>query len=1604
MDPLAETLFLDIETNGDRLLDIGALLGAGELHDRALNKLTPLIARADHVCGHNIVAHDAPFLAKKAGTTLFEGKSLVDTLYWSALLFPEKPYHHLVKGYKLHDEDAPNDPLSDARLCKRLLQELIGAFHALDAPLRSIYHGLLHRRPGYGGFFALAGGQYTAAGDLAAVIHAYFGDRICRSADLSHLITGRPVELAHALALVSTSAASILPAWVVKQLPWTDEVLRLLRFATCKDPGCGYCSNRLDPKRALREIFGYGDFRRFDGEDGMGVQEQAVRHALGGDSLLTVFPTGGGKSLTFQLPALMEGELTRGLTVVISPLVSLMKDQVEVLEDRFHNVQAAHLSGLLSPLERKQVLDQVEQGGVHLLYVAPETLRSPTLARLLRTRQIARFVIDEAHCFSAWGQDFRVDYLYIAPFIKQLMEDKGLAHSIPVSCFTATAKPQVIADITAYFKDHLGIGLKPFISNSRRENLEYEVITLPDTDAETRKRALLRLVHECEKPAIVYASRTKRVEELADIIKASGINVLAYHGKMKREVKQANQEAFMAKGSAVDVMVATSAFGMGVDKEDVRTVIHYNISASLEAYVQEAGRAGRKKDIRAKCWILYHPNDLSGHFQLLQRSMLNQREIDRIWSAIKKMTRTRDKVSRSARELAKAAGWDDEMRDVQNRVTASLAALEQSGYVKRTLNSPQVFATSLLTKDLDEALRIIRADQGITDKQKEDLARVMQRIIKEDETRVDQLADHLGMSMRQAIDAVQLLRSIKVLDDAEDLSAFVDMRPRAGSRSRLERITAMERALIDLLDEGTTEISLRALNQGVIDNGVDGRTDDIHLLLNHWKRRGYIRSRRVDRQDDRYRIELRTTKDDLKQGMQHRHELAGACLEHLMQLATEADQTSSKEDVLARFSMLGLRDALNTGMFGADHDLKAIERALLYLHETKVLSLEDGFMVIYQRLNIERTQRDNRKQYTQEDHGHLSHHYRQRMEQIHMVGEYASKRSESIQAALSYVDDYFKLEHEAFIRKYFPKRRTEITRPITAERFAKLVGDLDTEQTAIVSDTARHILVAAGPGSGKTRVLVHKAANLLLLEDVKPEQFLLLTFSKGAALELRQRIHAIVPEYRGLIKVTTFHGLCFELMGQLGDLDKSETVIGRTIAAIGDNTVDISGLVNKSVILLDEFQDVDTEQWQLIQLIAEKVEGPRIIAVGDDDQNIYAWRGASPEFMAAFREHFRARTHGLLTNYRSTPAIVDLAAHIADGIDNRIKAGQKLTAKSTAAGVLRAVEYAGGHPLQGLAEDLVTSAYPGATAVLTRTNDEALWAASALQRMGVRARLVGGSDDFKVAHLREVRRFGELLGEVHKGPGLVPRQAWAQARKAWLEQLATNPHHRDLEDLLALFERTAPQPYDAAEWAAFTREIRITDAVRPEAGTVLVSTMHKSKGKEFDNVFLLLHQAELRTDADRRLLYVACTRARERLVMHTNTPFLPGYTSPAFELVRSTAQHPLPHELHCTLGMRDVYLGANRFNQARIGALHTGDALQPDTTSFPGNEAPGLGTPQGNIVIFSKHFVTDKLQRFQDLGYQLTGGSTEYIVAWYDAKNDRTLEVVLPRLRFAKSG
>lgn len=233
--------------------------------------------------------------------------------------------------------------------------------------------------------------------------------------------------------------------------------MRLLRHTKCAD-GCVYCNNDLDVHVNLKRFFGFDEFRVYDGEP---LQENAVRAAVEHKSLLAIFPTGGGKSLTFQLPALMEGRSVHGLTVVISPLQSLMKDQVDNLAER-GITDAVTINGLLDPLSRSEAIQRVMDGDASLLYIAPEMLRSKTIERILLARHVVRIVIDEAHCFSSCGQDFRVDYLYIGKFISQCQKNKKCREAIPISCFTATAKQKVIQDICDYFKETLDIDASDF--------------------------------------------------------------------------------------------------------------------------------------------------------------------------------------------------------------------------------------------------------------------------------------------------------------------------------------------------------------------------------------------------------------------------------------------------------------------------------------------------------------------------------------------------------------------------------------------------------------------------------------------------------------------------------------------------------------------------------------------------------------------------------------------------------------------------------------------------------------------------------------------------------------------------------------------------------------------------------------------------------------------------------------------------------------------------------------------------------------------------------------------------------------------------------------
>ena len=262
--------------------------------------------------------------------------------------------------------------------------------------------------------------------------------------------------------------------------------------------------------------------------------------------------------------------------------------------------------------------------------------------------------------------------------------------------------------------------------------------------------------------------------------------------------------------------------------------------------------------------------------------------------------------------------------------------------------------------------------------------------------------------------------------------------------------------------------------------------------------------------------------------------------------------------------------------------------------------------------------------------------------------------------ALQFVEDYFQLNYTSFLNKYFKgSRQNEIKRNITPNKFKQLFGALSPTQLKIINDNeTKHIVVAAGPGSGKTRILVHKLASLLLMEDVKHEQLLMITFSRAAASEFKKRLLELIGNAANYIEIKTFHSYCFDLLGEIGSLEKSKEVIKKTISAIRDNEVEISR-ITKTVLVIDEAQDMNKDEFDLISALMEQNEEMRVIAVGDDDQNIYEFRGASSKYFEQFIRiddgAVKYEPYELVENYRSKKNLVEFSNQFVKRISHRLK-------------------------------------------------------------------------------------------------------------------------------------------------------------------------------------------------------------------------------------------------------------------------------------------------------------------------------------------------------------
>ncbi|MFN9059347.1 MAG: RecQ family ATP-dependent DNA helicase, partial [Pseudanabaena sp.] len=469
--------------------------------------------------------------------------------------------------------------------------------------------------------------------------------------------------------------------------------------------------NQLRPVKFPREYTYQPYLKDFKVLKFQSIQEDAIQNILAGKNPLILMATGGGKSLCYQLPAWMLSQRQKGFTIVISPLQALMEDQVKGLEEKGF-IFSTFINGNITASERRERLDELRNGGKDLLFISPEQLRSLSIRSLLEERLPSLIVFDEAHCISQWGHDFRPDYRYAPKFIVELYQEQK--RDLPLMAFlTATATLDVRSDIIKLFEKY-DIKIKVISSSSIRENLKYRIVSANKQDKDRLALEQVRSALLQDGAILVYTATRKNTEKIAGLLNENQIDARFYHGKISREDKQEILEKFKAK--EVNVIVATCAFGMGIDRPDVRSVIHHSITGNLESYVQEAGRAGRDK-LPAICTLLFDPQDADTTFFLQSLNQLSETDLRNLFIAVRSLRDSiqTGKVSEdyfwvSVNEIFQSSDLDEEFalesEQKDTKIKVALQYLEAFGMVERAENQSTFVEFELLQQSPEDSHRV----------------------------------------------------------------------------------------------------------------------------------------------------------------------------------------------------------------------------------------------------------------------------------------------------------------------------------------------------------------------------------------------------------------------------------------------------------------------------------------------------------------------------------------------------------------------------------------------------------------------------------------------------------------------------------------------------------------------------------------------------------------------------------------------------------------------------------------------------------------------------------------------------------------------------------
>ncbi len=1669
-EPLAHCVSIDLEVNPDSktITAIGAFrpdlnqplsqsapLRLGEDAIQNLNRIT---RNADFILGHNILDFDLPHLQHAGPDAPLLQLPVIDTLRLNPLAFPRNPYHHLVKHYKDPDllRSQRNNPYLDSILALNAFQNQIAQFQdprTTNPLLLDAWHFLTADSTPSGrgmdflcSFLRQAPTPTPEAGHRS--ISHFLAEKACPT-QLNQFLRNPdnpPWPTAFALAWISAAGTdSAPPPWVIYQFPDTLRIIRQLRQSPCETPHCPWCSIQHNAVAQLKRRFNYQAFRPLPaGPDGKSLQEQITSQAMTGQHLLAVLPTGIGKSVCYQIPALANYEQSGSLTLVISPLVALMADQVNnLLSIGIPNVDS--INGLLTMPQRANTLDRIANGNTAILLMSPEQLRNQTVITAIRQRSVASVVLDEAHCLSKWGHDFRPDYRYIANAITEHIAQNG---SIPaILCLTATAKPQVQEEIVQYFQDNLKIEIQTINGGAQRPNLDFQVVPLPSPDL--KPQAILQVIQQViqdEIPTpqagsgIIYCATRRTTETLARFLTLNGINTLPFHAGLSRESRIQTQNDFL--DNTTQFITATNAFGMGIDKPDIRLVLHADIPGSLENYLQEAGRAGRDAN-PASCVLLYSPDDVEQQFKLNAHSRLNSREINKVLQALRAINRRRhttEPIVTTPAEIFRDNPDPDFRRDSLNgqspeegRIITAIAWLEEASLLSRKMNRNTIHAGSLKINTIHECMHILNRDPQLEPKLKNAARYIVQSLLNVSPTDIvntDSLIAQTGLRSSEIRELLLYLKNSNIISEDLTITAYVHHGIANSSRARFDRANNLETDLIRHLQEANpdqqidqpSQLHLRRINQAMLDLGHqhslphfilkilqsiagDGLEEENPTAEPVPAGRGSIRIRQ--RQHEILSLTLRRSWSNLAAGSRHRRLAAQTILHHLL---AALPQEQRGADLLVHTTQSQLIDQLNQHLELQNVSNKPLllRAALLWLHDQEIIRLNQGFAILRPAITVQLA--NSQRRWSSQDHLPLEIHYQEQTLQVHIMAQYAEQGAQDIAHALRLAMDYFSMPEDDFINRWLAHQKPQLKLQTTPQSYEAIVASLhNPAQRRIVADDRENtnVLILAGPGSGKTRTLVHRIAYLIRVRREPPDSIIALAYNRHAAAQIRRRLYQLIGEDANHVLSLTLHSLAMRLTGasfaqtaERPDSTDFDQILKKAAAILqsGANPdSEVSDARDRLLagfrwIMVDEYQDIDQTHYQLISALAGRTHPDihsriNLLAVGDDDQNIYSFRGAATRFIRQFESEYRASAAFLTENYRSTANIIDAANSVIQPAPNRMKEQHPITINSARRHNPPGGTYAALDPIAGGRVHLISLPhhpdFPQLQAIaalneikrINALNPDSAWNRWAVfarewnylqplralcQLQNIPAQLA--REDFNAFwHLRETQSLLHWLNETH------PHSIDPTAITHWLNQQPHTPWSHSLSLASDLYSNEYPDhtmPTEHfREWLA-----EWNGTFQQQQQGILLSSAHGAKGLEFDHVIILdgawnQHNSRDDRNANRRLFYVAMTRARLTLsilnasggnpfihllqnhhAVHMSNPPLPETFPPELRhsLTRLNpsqvnlsfpARYPLHHRIH-----------------PDISRISPGDTLAIDTAATPWLIRNPEGQPVGQLA------------------------------------------------------